>query len=76
MTGLPASRLRLPDRGVLRPRAFADVVVFDPERIADTATFQDPHRYPAGIPWVLVNGEPVVAEGRHTGARPGRVLAR
>jgi N-acyl-D-amino-acid deacylase len=76
MTGLPASRLRLPDRGVVRPRAYADVVVFDPERIADTATFQDPHRYPAGIPWVLVNGEPVVAEGRHTGARPGRVLAR
>jgi hypothetical protein len=43
--------------------------------VADAATFTDPHRYPRGIPWVLVNGRPVVAGGRHTGARPGRVLS-
>jgi N-acyl-D-amino-acid deacylase len=75
MTSLPAGKLRLRDRGVLRPEAFADVVVFDPATVSDTATFTDPHRYPRGIPWVLVNGRPVVAGGRHTGARPGRVLS-
>jgi N-acyl-D-amino-acid deacylase len=75
MTTLPAGKLHLRDRGVLRPGAFADVVVFDPAAVADTATFTDPHRYPRGIPWVLVNGRPVVADGRHTGARPGRVLS-
>jgi N-acyl-D-amino-acid deacylase len=75
MTSLPAAKLRLRDRGVLRPGALADVVVFDPATVSDTATFTDPHRYPRGIPWVLVNGRPVVAEGRHTGSRPGRVLS-
>jgi N-acyl-D-amino-acid deacylase len=75
MTSLPAAKLRLRDRGQLRPGAFADVVVFDPATVADAATFTDPHRYPRGIPWVLVNGRPVVAGGRHTGARPGRVLS-
>jgi hypothetical protein len=54
----------------LEPGAVADVVVFDP------ATFAEPHRYPRGIPWVLVNGEPVIADGQHTGIRPGRVVAR
>jgi N-acyl-D-amino-acid deacylase len=73
MTSLPAAKLRLRDRGELRPGAFADVVVFDPATVADAATFTDPHRYPRGMPWVLVNGRPVVAGGRHTGARPGRV---
>jgi N-acyl-D-amino-acid deacylase len=76
MTSLPAAKLGLGDRGRLEPGAVADVVVFDPATIADTATFSEPHRYPRGIPWVLVNGEPVVAGGRHTGSRPGRVLAR
>jgi N-acyl-D-amino-acid deacylase len=75
MTSLPAAKLRLRDRGVLRPGTFADIVVFDPATVSDTATFTDPHRYPEGIPWVLVNGRPVVAEGRHTGSRPGRVLS-
>ena len=74
MTSLPAGKLRLRDRGLLQPGCLADVVVFDPETVADTATFADPHRYPHGIPWVLVNGQPVIAEGRHTGARPGRVV--
>jgi len=76
MTSLPAAKLGLRDRGLLRPGAFADVVVFDPETVADTATFADPHRYPSGIPWVLVNGQPVIAEGRHTGARPVPVVTR
>jgi N-acyl-D-amino-acid deacylase len=76
MTSLPASRLRLRDRGRLERGAIADVVVFDPAAVADAATFADPHRYPRGMPWVLVNGEPVVAGGEHTGRRPGRVLAR
>jgi N-acyl-D-amino-acid deacylase len=76
MTSLPAAKLGLRDRGRLAPGARADVVVFDPTVIADTATFAAPHRYPRGIPWVLVNGEPVIAGGRHTGRRPGRVLAR
>jgi N-acyl-D-amino-acid deacylase len=76
MTSLPASKLGLRDRGRLEPGAVADVVVFDPATIADTATFAEPHRYPRGIPWVLVNGEPVIADGQHTGSRPGRVLAR
>ncbi len=76
MTSLPAAKLGLKDRGRLARGAFADVVVFDPATIADTATFADPHRYPRGIAWVLVNGRPVIAAGDHTGARPGRVLAR
>jgi N-acyl-D-aspartate/D-glutamate deacylase len=76
MTGLPAGKLGLRDRGRLAPGAFADVVVFDPATVADTATFSEPHRYPRGIPWVLVNGEPVVAGGQHTGSRPGRLVAR
>jgi N-acyl-D-amino-acid deacylase len=66
---------RCGDRGRLEPGVVADVVVFDPATIADTATFTEPHRYPRGIPWVLVNGEPVVASGQRTGSRPGRVLA-
>ncbi len=76
MTGLPAEKLGLRDRGRLAPGAAADVVVFDPAAVADLATFAEPHRYPRGMPWVLVNGAPVIAEGRHTGSRPGRVLSR
>jgi len=76
MTGLPADRLRLRDRGVVREGAFADLVVFDPQTIADTATYDDPHRYPEGIRHVLVNGRFVVQEGRQTEERPGRVLRR
>ncbi|MBT4514972.1 MAG: D-aminoacylase [Chloroflexi bacterium] len=76
MTGMPARRLGLSDRGVLREGAVADVVVFDPATVIDLATFEDPHRYPVGIPHVLVNGEPVIKNGKHTGARPGTVLKR
>jgi N-acyl-D-amino-acid deacylase len=74
MTSLTASRLRLRDRGVIREGAWADLVVFDPERIIDTATYDDPHRYPAGIDHVIVNGA-VVTHGDETRAdRPGRFL--
>jgi N-acyl-D-amino-acid deacylase len=74
MTGLPARRLGLTDRGVLAPGAMADVVVFDATTVADRATYEDPHRYPTGIGHVLVNGRVVIADGEHTGALPGRVL--
>ncbi len=74
MTGLPAERLRLPDRGLLRPGYHADVVVFDPATIADRATFDCPQQYPAGIDWVLVNGQAVIRAGVHSGALPGVVV--
>jgi N-acyl-D-amino-acid deacylase len=74
MTGLPARRLGLADRGVLAPGARADVVAFDPARVGDRATYEEPHRYAAGIEHVLVNGRVVIDRGAHTGARPGRVL--
>jgi N-acyl-D-amino-acid deacylase len=76
MTGLPARRLGLADRGVVRAGARADLVAFDPATVADRATYEDPHRYPAGIRHVLVNGRLVVRDGEHTGSLPGRVLAR
>jgi N-acyl-D-aspartate/D-glutamate deacylase len=76
MTGLSAARFGLADRGVLREGAFADLVLFDPGAIADVATYADPHRPPAGIARVYVNGTDVVRDGSHTGARPGRALRR
>jgi N-acyl-D-amino-acid deacylase len=74
MTSLPASRLALRDRGVLREGAHADLVVFDPSRVADRATYDDPHRYPAGLPHVVVNGELALDGGETTTARAGRFL--
>ena len=74
MTSLPATTFRLKDRGVLREGACADVVIFDPEKVQDRATFDDPHHYATGFAWVLVNGVPVVKSDEHTGARPGRTL--
>jgi N-acyl-D-amino-acid deacylase len=74
MTGLPARRLGLRDRGEIRVGARADVVVFDPRRVADQATYEDPHRYPTGIEQVIVNGRLVIKDGEHTGSLPGRVL--
>jgi N-acyl-D-amino-acid deacylase len=76
MTGMPAVKFRLADRGAIRPGAFADPVVFDPARIADTATYEEPRRFPAGITAVYVNGTAVAGDGAHTGARPGRALHR
>jgi len=74
MTGMPAARLRLRGRGLIAAGAFADLVVFDPDRVADRATFESPFQYPAGIHHVIVNGVPVIQEGEHTRARAGRVL--
>ena len=59
---------------VKRPASFADVVVFDPETVEDKATFESPHNYPEGIPYVIVNGEVVIDAGEHTGALPGTVM--
>jgi N-acyl-D-aspartate/D-glutamate deacylase len=74
MTGQAAARLALADRGVLRPGAVADVVVFDPRTVDDLATYQTPHRYPAGIRWVFVNGGAVLEAGRFSARPTGRVL--
>jgi N-acyl-D-amino-acid deacylase len=76
MTGLPARKLQLKNRGLLRKGYQADVVVFDETQIADTATFENPHQYPTGIHHVLVNGQRVVSNGQHTGRLPGKVLIR
>ncbi|MBA2257952.1 MAG: D-aminoacylase [Acidobacteria bacterium] len=74
MTSLPAQHFRFRDRGVLREGAAADIVVFDPARVSDAATFEKPHAYATGIPYVLVNGVMVVKNSEHTGARPGEIL--
>lgn len=74
LTALPARRLGLMDRGVLAVGAKADLVIFDPEAIADQATYQEPIQPPQGIAWVLVNGTIAVRQGELTGARPGKVL--
>jgi N-acyl-D-amino-acid deacylase len=76
MTALPAAQFGLTDRGVLRPGASADLVLFDPARIADTATFDKPKTPAAGIALVMVNGRTVWTDGAATGARPGRALRR
>ncbi|HSF18816.1 MAG TPA: D-aminoacylase [Vicinamibacteria bacterium] len=74
MSRLPAERLGLRDRGVLREGAYADIAVLDRERIRDPAVFGEPHQYATGARHVLVNGVPVIADGEVTGARPGRGL--
>jgi N-acyl-D-amino-acid deacylase len=74
LTSLPAENLGLDRRGRLVPGHFADVVVFDPAEIADEATFESPHRYAVGVRHVVVNGVPVLRDGEHTGALPGRAL--
>ncbi|MFQ5434460.1 MAG: amidohydrolase family protein, partial [Anaerolineae bacterium] len=74
MTSLPARRLGLADRGRIVKDAWADLVIFDPEKILDTATWEQPHQFPIGLLYVLVNGEVVVDEQGWTGALPGKVL--
>ncbi len=73
-TALPAQRMRLIDRGVLKQGMWADVVVFDPATIRDKATFENPNQFSEGMEYVLVNGVPVIAGGKMTGALPGKVL--
>jgi N-acyl-D-amino-acid deacylase len=74
MTSLPATNLGLEKRGLLTDGYFADVVVFDPKTIADRATYEKPHQYSVGVRHVLVNGVPVLKDGEHTKATPGRAL--
>jgi N-acyl-D-aspartate/D-glutamate deacylase len=76
MTSLPARRMRLADRGLLRPGMAADLVVFDPAKVIDRATYADPSRYAEGIDVVVVNGRVVLDEGRLTAERPGIALRR
>lgn len=74
MSSLTAQRLGIHDRGLLAEGYFADIAIFDPEQISDRATFEQPHQYAVGMRYVLVNGAIVVADGQHTGRRPGRIL--
>lgn len=76
MTGLPAQKFRLTDRGVIREGAYADIVVFDPQTVADVGTYQKPRRYPPGIDYVIVNGKVTADHGRHTGERGGGMLRK
>ena len=73
-TSAVATRLSLEQRGIVRESFYADLVVFDPATIGEHATYDNPHQLSTGISWVLVNGVPVVADGKPTGATPGRVL--
>ena len=74
MSGYPAARLKIWDRGLLRPGMKADVVLFDPDKIADVSTFAKPHQYSVGVRDVIVNGKFSMRDGTVTGERPGRVL--
>ncbi len=76
MTSLNAEKLGIEDRGLLRVGRKADITVFDPDRVADRATFENPHQYPVGILCVIVNGVPVIEGEQHLGTRPGRILRK
>jgi N-acyl-D-amino-acid deacylase len=74
LAALPAQNLRIERRGELKSGYFADVVVFDPAKVQDHATFIEPHQYATGMVHVFVNGEQVLQDGEHTGATPGRFV--
>jgi dihydroorotase/N-acyl-D-amino-acid deacylase len=74
MSSAVTTRLSIQDRGILREGMYADIVMFDPTTIIDNATFEEPHQLSVGMQHVLVNGVPVVRDGRHTGAKPGIVV--
>jgi len=74
MTSLPAGVFKLWDRGLLRPGMAADLVLFDEKSVGDRASFEQPKQYPTGIRFVLVNGQAVIENDKHTGAKPGRIL--
>ena len=74
MTGAAANQMGITDRGLIRERMFADIVIFNPATVRDTATYERPHQYPAGIAHVIVNGVPVLDPKGLTGARPGRPI--
>ena len=73
-SALPAERLRLADRGVIKDGMWADIVIFDPDKIRDLATYENPNQLALGMEFVLVNGVSVVSEGKMTDALPGKVL--
>jgi N-acyl-D-amino-acid deacylase len=73
-SGLPADILRLPERGYLKPGYFADVVLFDPEKFRDVATFDKPHQYATGVRYLFVNGKLAINEGKYTDRLAGKVL--
>ena len=74
MSSQTAQRLGIRDRGLLAEGYYADVAVFDADEIIDMATFENPHQYAVGMKFVLVNGQIVVADGQHTGRRPGKII--
>ena len=74
MSSQTARRLGIHDRGLLTEGYYADIAVFDADEIIDKATFEDPHQYAEGMKYVLVNGQIVVADGQHTGRRPGKII--
>lgn len=74
LTSLPASNLKIQKRGSIKPGFYADLAIFDPSKIQDHATFENPHQYSTGMVHVFVNGAQVLEKGEHTGARPGRVV--
>jgi N-acyl-D-amino-acid deacylase len=76
MTSMPAEKVGLKNRGIIKKDNYADLVVFDPNTIKDNATFADPHQYPTGIEYVIVNGKITIESGQHTGAKSGLVLRR
>ena len=76
MTSFPAQRLGLKDRGLILEGNWADIVVFNPDTVKDNATYADPHQFPDGIEYVLINGEFVIKNGKKTTSAPGRVIRR
>jgi N-acyl-D-amino-acid deacylase len=76
MTGTTAQKFGLKNRGRVMPGCFADLVVFDPGKVIDKATWKEPHQYPEGIDWVIVNGRVVIRAGEHSGQLPGKILKK
>ena len=74
MTSAPARKMGIYDRGILREEYMADITIFDPDTVIDRATFDRPHRYLHGIVHVLINGEPVIQQGEHTGVLVGTLI--
>ena len=76
MAGLPAQKVGLDRRGLLKEGYFADITIFDPEKIIDRSTFTEPHQYSEGVEYVIVNGKVTVNNGKHTGITNGRILRK
>jgi N-acyl-D-amino-acid deacylase len=74
LSHLPAENLKISHRGLLKQGYYADIVIFNPEEIRDHATFEEPHQYATGVKYVFVNGQLVLRDGEHTGAKPGRIV--